>query len=100
VPATGYSFGGKMTNTRRLNTQEIYQAVSPVAENVLSISKFDDTVTMNSTPTWDSLNHIQLLAAVERHFGIEISEDEAFRLTSAERLVRYIQTTLEKGSPA
>jgi acyl carrier protein len=89
-----------MTNTKPLTAEEIYTALSPAAEGLLSIPKFDPTVSMNSTPTWDSLNHIQLLAAAERQFGIEISEDDAFRLTSAEKLVRYLQAALEKGPQA
>jgi acyl carrier protein len=83
-----------------MTVQEVYAAVSPVATQVLRIPQFDSTVSMNSTPSWDSLNHVHLLSALERKFGIEISGDEAFRLTSAERLVRYLQATLgqERGA--
>jgi acyl carrier protein len=62
---------------------------------VLRIPQFDSTVTMNSTPEWDSLAHVQLLSAIERKFTIEISADEAFKLTSADKLVRYLQDTLK-----
>jgi len=79
---------------------ELYAAVSPVAEQVLQISRFDNSISMHSTPSWDSLNHVHLLSAVERTFGIEISADEAFKLTSAERLVRYLHATLERESRA
>jgi acyl carrier protein len=77
---------------------EIYEAVSPVAEQVLAIPQFDKSISMNATPSWDSLNHVQLLSAVERRFGIEIDANEAFKLTSADRLVQYVHTALEKES--
>jgi len=78
-----------------MTSQELYAAVSPIAQQVLQIPRFDSTVTMNSTPEWDSLNHVQLLSQIERKFGIEISGDDAFKLTSAEKLVRYLQSALE-----
>jgi len=81
-----------------MTVQELYAEVSPVAVEVLQIPHFDSSVTMNSTPEWDSLSHVQLLSALERKFSIEISADEAFKLTSAEKLVRYLHETL-KGKP-
>src|SRR5438105_12482652 len=77
-----------------MTLQELYATVSPVAAQVLRIPQFDSTVSMSSTSSWDSLKHVQLLSAVERKFGIEISGDDAFRLTSAEKLVRYLQAKL------
>jgi acyl carrier protein len=50
---------------------------------------------MSSTPEWDSLNHVQLLSAIEKKFCIEISPDEAFKLTSADRLVQYLHGILK-----
>jgi len=78
-----------------MTVQELYLAVSPLAEQVLQIPKFDETTHMVSTPAWDSLRHLQLLSAVERKFGIEIDADEAFRLTSAGRLIQYLHSKLQ-----
>ena len=78
-----------------MTTEELYTAVSPIAMSVLQIDKFDSTVTMNSTPEWDSLSHVQLLSALEHKFGIEVSADQAFKLTSADKLVRYLQETVK-----
>jgi acyl carrier protein len=79
-----------------MTTEELYAAVSPVAEQVLRIPRFDSTISMNSTPAWDSLHHVQFLSALERKFGIEISGDDAFKLTSAEKLVKYLQVMIAK----
>ena len=83
-----------------MTSQELYDAISPLAEKVLHISQFDNTVSMTSTPSWDSLKHVQLLSAIEQKFRIEISGDDAFKLTSAEKLVRYLHKTLEGESRA
>jgi len=81
-----------------MTLQEIYSAFAPIAENVLQIPQFDDTISMATTPSWDSLRHVQLLSAVEKKFGIEIRTRDVFRLTSAEALVLYVQNAIEKGS--
>ena len=79
-----------------MTVDELYSVVSPLAEQVLHIPKFDAATNMISTPAWDSLRHIQLLGAVERKFGIEISGDDSFKLTSADKLVQYLHTRLQQ----
>ena len=79
-----------------MTDEELYVAISPLAEQVLQIERFDNTITMMSTPSWDSLAHIQLLSGVERQFGIEIDGDDAFRLTTAEKIMKYVQSKLNK----
>ncbi len=78
-----------------MTLQELYAEVSPVAMQILQIPQFDSSVNMSSTPEWDSLNHVQLLSAIERKFAVEISPDEAFKLTSADRLVQYLHGILK-----
>lgn len=75
---------------------ELYAEVSPIATQILQIPQFDSSVSMSSTPEWDSLNHVRLLSAIEKKFSIEISQDEAFKLTSADRLVQYLHRILKE----
>jgi acyl carrier protein len=77
-----------------MTIQKVYAAVAPLAEQVLQIPCFDNSVTMLSTPSWDSLTHVRFLSALEQKFGIEISGDDAFKLTSADKLVRYLNARL------
>jgi acyl carrier protein len=79
-----------------MTREELYAEVSPIATEVLRIDQFDASVNMSSTPEWDSLNHVQLLSAIERRFAIEISPDEAFKLTSADKLVNYLHGMLKE----
>ena len=78
-----------------MTQQELYAEVSPIATQILQVPQFDSSVNMSSTPEWDSLNHVQLLSAIEKKFGVEISPDEAFKLTSADRLVQYLHGILK-----
>jgi len=81
-----------------MTRQELYAEVAPIAAQTLRIPRFDSAVNMHSTPEWDSLNHVRLLSAVEKKFAIEIGADEAFKLTSADRLVDYLHGIL-RGKP-
>jgi len=78
-----------------MTLQDLYAQVSPIGTQILQIQQFDSTVNMSSTPEWDSLNHVQLLSAIEKKFGIEVTPDDAFKLTSADRLVQYLHAILK-----
>jgi acyl carrier protein len=88
--------GDKLITEGPMTVEALYAVVSPLAEQVLHIPKFDNETSMVSTTSWDSLRHIQLLGAVERKFGIEISGDDSFRLTSADKLIQYLHTRLQQ----
>ena len=79
----------------QMTVEDVYTMISPLAMQVLKIDHFDSTVTMNSTEEWDSLTHVRLLSAIERQFPIEIGDEDAYRLTTADRLVRYVHSAME-----
>ena len=81
-----------------MTIEQLYAQVSPIAVQILGIQHFDSAVNMHSTPEWDSLNHVRLLSAMEKKFSIEVGADEAFKLTSADRLVEYLHGIL-RGKP-
>lgn len=39
-------------------------------------SEIVDSLDMEETSTWDSLSHMQLIAAIEDEFGIELTADD------------------------
>lgn len=41
-----------------------------------------DTLDMEATSTWDSLSHMQLIAAIEEEFGIDLDADEIVAMRS------------------
>lgn len=46
-------------------------------------------------PAWDSLGHIQLVAALEEKYGVQFSTDEILNLFSVADIARSIE---EKGA--
>lgn len=55
---------------------------------VLRIPREDvvDTLDMEETSTWDSLSHMQLIAAIEDEFGIELTADEIVAMRSVAQI--------------
>lgn len=56
--------------------------------------KLTEATTAADVPAWDSFNHINLLVAVEAHFGIRLSSSEIESLSSVGRLVNVIGAKL------
>jgi acyl carrier protein len=49
-------------------------------------SGLSDDLDMEATSTWDSLSHMQLIAAIEEEFGIELTADEIVAMRSVGRI--------------
>ncbi len=59
-------------------------------------SEISDDLDMAATSAWDSLSHMQLIAALEDEFGIELTADEIIEMRS----VGQIKTVLRAHSVA
>jgi len=53
-----------------------------------------DAMTAKDVAEWDSLNHINLIVAVEKHFGIKFTTREASNLANVGDLVQLIHGKL------
>lgn len=65
--------------------------IQPTTENLTTIiadvlriprAEIVDSLDMEATSTWDSLSHMQLIAAIEEEFGIELTADEIVEMRS------------------
>ncbi|MCM3884002.1 acyl carrier protein [Frankia sp. R82] len=56
-----------------------------------------DTMTSADVPGWDSLAHINLIYAVERHFSIQIADDRLAGFASVGDLRRHIEELHRAG---
>jgi acyl carrier protein len=66
-----------------------------VAETLrLPVESIVDTLDMQSSGTWDSLTHMELIAAIEETFDVELSVDDIVLMTS----VRRIESVLRNKS--
>ncbi len=80
------------------STQEILKTLIPIALRVLKIDTFDLQTSAQTTRSWSSIRHVQLLGSIEQTFDIEIEERDAFRLKSGQDLVTYIQARLQAST--
>ena len=56
-------------------------AVLGIAELSLTEESSPDTI-----PAWDSLNHLNVIMAMEQEFGIEFSPDDAMNMVDVSRI--------------
>lgn len=63
-----------------------------IVSNVLEIpvSEIGTNFSSRSTDKWDSLNHMNLIVAIEEEFDIEIDEDDILDLMSYADLLSYL----------
>lgn len=53
-------------------------------------SEITSATSRAKTETWDSLNHLQLITAIEREFGISLSMDEIAAIETVGDLQRIV----------
>ena len=57
----------------------------------------DDTIA-SQVPGWDSLNHVNVILAVEQHFRVRFKPVEILKLKDIGDLQRLVSSKLEKAS--
>ena len=65
--------------------------------NALKLDDFElnEETTAPDVPGWDSLNHINVILAVEKHYGIRFKNLEILRLKNVGDLQRLVDTKLQ-----
>lgn len=79
-------------------TQELFNRVAGVIADVLTIKPASITpaTTADDVESWDSLNHLRLITAVEQHFGIRLSMAEIMALENVGDLADLVQAKSEQ----
>lgn len=70
--------------------QTVRRLMSDVLE--LPIDSITDQTTMQTTDTWDSLRHMELVVAIEEQLGIEFEALELMELVSLPEIKRVLAT--------
>ncbi len=76
--------------------------ISPELKKVileqLNLDDFDiqDETIAPQVPGWDSLNHINIILAVEKHFGVKFKSIELLRLKCVGELQKLVDSKLGK----
>jgi len=57
---------------------------------VLPTAQINDALTMQSTDSWDSLKHMELIASIEQEFGIELTVDDIVLMGSFQGIIKIL----------
>ena len=52
----------------------------------------DETASMETFDTWDSLSHIEIVVTVEEEFGIKIPQEKISEVTSFKNLLMVVES--------
>ncbi len=71
------------------------EALTALVSRTLGIpwSLVVDELGFGTIPEWDSLNHVQLMLALEAAYGVEIDEERMITLTSIGTVRRFVAAT-------
>ena len=81
-----------------MNKEEIYERLNEVFRDVFD----DESITVNENTTssdiedWDSLEHINLVVAVEQEFGIKFNMGEVTTMKNVGEMVNIIESRVSK----
>jgi len=79
-----------------MTQQEIISQVQEIFCDVLDIADITLTETTTSVDIeeWDSLSHIQLVVAIEKHFGIKFTSEEILEWQNVGDMINSIKGKL------
>lgn len=81
-----------------MKKEEIYERLNAVFQDIFD----DDTIIVNENTTsndiedWDSLEHINLVVAVEKEFGIKFNMNEVSTMKNVGEMVDIILSRINK----
>jgi acyl carrier protein len=75
-----------------MERQEIFKQLTEIYCNVLNVDNLmlSETTTAEDIEEWDSLSHIQIVVAIEKHFHIKFSSLEIMRWKNVGEMVDSI----------
>lgn len=75
-----------------MDQASVRQEITGIFEDVMDLEDvtLEDDTTANDIEEWDSLSHIRLIIAIERHFGIKFTNAEIENLKKFGDLVALV----------
>lgn len=75
-----------------MTRSEIFEKLQPLFQEILDPNLIlTEDLDASTVPTWDSLNHITLIVAIEGMMGIEMTSKELAELRSVGDMVTLLQ---------
>ena len=67
---------------------KLIDLISSILE--ISPSTVNESLSSESCPNWDSMNHLQLILALEEVYDLKIEDDDALNLLSYKEIKEFI----------
>jgi acyl carrier protein len=77
-----------------MTTQELKRVILTALK--LDDWNIEDETIATQVPGWDSLNHVNVILAVEKHFGVRFKPVEILKLKNIGDLQRLLTSKLQK----
>lgn len=79
-----------------MQSEQILSQLQSIFEDVLDVENVQITPehSANDIEEWDSINHIQLVVAVEKHFKIRFKNEEVLKWKNVADMISSIQQRL------
>lgn len=79
-----------------MERNEILSQLSDIFSDVLDLEDVEltDTTSADDIEEWDSLSHIQLIVATEKHFGVKFTSLEIMKWNNVGEMVDSIMTKI------
>lgn len=79
-----------------MNKEEIFEKLNEVFRDVFDDDSITvtDTTTANDIEEWDSLEHINLLAAIEQEFGMKFSMGQVVSMKNVGEMADIIMSQI------
>lgn len=71
----------------------VEETVKNIIANTLgvSINEVEEDTAIGDIPSWDSLNHLQIIARLEKEFGIRFTPDVMMELEDVSDIVKAVE---------
>lgn len=75
-----------------MSREEVYEKMNEIFRKIFDDEEItvSDTTTADDIEGWDSLEHINLVVAIEKNFGIKFNMDEVAKMQNVGEMVDII----------
>ncbi len=82
------------TERGKLVDRELEFALKEILKRLFKVQEVRDSDSIETIGMWDSMGHMELMAALEREFNIRIKPEDIINLTSVKALKKYLEERL------
>src|SRR5262249_28355551 len=100
---SGVGAGGRQSRSHsRWRRNGMKERVLAIVSQVLGVEvdALDESSSPDTIESWDSLNHMNLVLALEEEFGVQFSDDQIVQLLSLGAIINALQDLVSSGNSA